>query len=364
MKTLILTAAALVSMGCGAASQAAGDPLPDYVPEQKLTGVLRSWGNNHMADVMGLWQKGFSKYHPELRYEDNLKSTAMAQWGLQEWVADMALMGRQIWPYEFYGTYRRSYNFPVEIAVATGSADVPGKSSAFAILVHKDNPIRELTVEQIDRIFGAQRTGGWQGLDWVRDGVARDASTNIRTWGQLGLKGEWANKTIIPYGAPSVVTGAVSTWQTLVHGGADTRNDKFREYQDRAEMVRAMGKDKYSIGYASLAHRTPQVKAIAVAAQAGEPAVALTRESVAARTYPLTRTAYIYFTVDNKTGDLADPLVDPKVKEFLRYVLSRQGQEDVAREGGYLPLTAKLAATQLEKVNDPPTGRVFRKDRR
>lgn len=367
MKPLLLSAAALLGIWSASSidvAQAATEALPDYKPEQQVSGVLRSWGNDHMAELLALWQKGFSKYHPEIRYQDTLKGTATAQWGLQEWVADIALMGRQIWPYEYYGTYRRSYNFPVEIAVATGSYDVPGKSPALAIFVHKDNPLAQLTLEQVDRIFGAERTGGWQRLDWVREGVARGAETNIRTWGELGLKGEWANKPIVPYGPPSLVTGAVSYFQTRVHRGADTRNEKLREYEDRREMMEALSKDRFGIGYASLAYRTPQVKALALAEKGGDSFVALTKETVGNLTYPLTRTAYLYFTVDTKTGDLANPLVDPKVKEFLRYILSRQGQEDVAREGGYLPLTAELAGEQRAIVDNPPTGRVFRKDRR
>jgi phosphate transport system substrate-binding protein len=85
---------------------------------------------------------------------------------------------------------------------------------------------------------------------------------------------------------------------------------------------------------------------------------------VANRTYPLTRAPYIFFTVDTKVGDLADPLVDPKVHEFLRYVLSKQGQQDVADEGDYLPLTPVVAEAQLQKLENPPTARFFRKDRR
>src|SRR5262245_54994374 len=185
MKPLLISVAAVLVLWSASsldAARAATDALPDYKPEKQVSGVLRSWGNDHMAELLALWQKGFSKYHPEIRYQDTLKGTATAQWGLQEWVADIALMGRQIWPYEYYGTYRRSSNFPVEIAVATGSYDVPGKSPALAIFVHKDNPITQLTLEQLDRIFGAERTGGWQRLDWVREGVARGADTNIRTW--------------------------------------------------------------------------------------------------------------------------------------------------------------------------------------
>ncbi len=361
----------LVSSLCGvlaltATMAIAAEPsaLPDYKPGVKVQGTLRSWGNHHMAALVKRWETEFRKYHPDIRFEDNLKSTAMAQWGLHEWAADMAVMGRQIWPYEFYGSYRRSYLYPVEIAVATGSYDVPGKSSALAVFVHKDNPINKLTLQQLDRIFGAERTGGWQGLDWVKEGVARGPDTNIRTWGQLGLTGEWADKPIVPYGPPSLVTGAISYFQSRVSGGSDTRNERLREYEDRQQMARDLGNDRYGIGYAGMNHRNAQLKTIALAETEGSPYVLPSKASVANRTYPLTRTAYIYFTIDTKTGDLAVPPVDPKLKEFLRYVLSRQGQQDVARDGGYRPLTPELVRAQLEKLDNPGTQQFYRKDRR
>src|SRR5258708_4427576 len=239
--------------------------LPDYKPAIKVQGTLRSWGKTHTAVLVSRWETGFRKYHPDIRFEDKLKSTAMAQWGLHEWAADMAVMGRQIWPYEYYGAYRRSYVYPVEIAVATGSYDVPGKSSALVVFVHKDNPIIKLSLRQLDGIFGDQRTGGWQGLDWVKDGVARGPDRNIRTWGQLGLTGEWADKPIVPYGPPSLVTGAISYFQSRVSGGADTRNEKLREYEDRQLMAQELGNDRYGIGYAGMSNRTLELKAIALA---------------------------------------------------------------------------------------------------
>jgi phosphate transport system substrate-binding protein len=362
----LLSVGALVAFAAHAASAAhtTTETLPDYRPESTVSGTLRSWGNPHMAALMKRWEAGFRKYQPGITFEDKLKSTAMGQWGLQEWAADMALMGRRIWPYEYYGTYRRSYAYPVEIAVATGSYDVKGKSTALTVFVHKDNPVTKLTLKQLDAIFGAQRTGGWQGLDWVRQGVARGPEGNIRTWGQLGLTGEWADKPIVPYGPPSLVTGAISFFQSRVSGGSDTRNEKLREYQDRALMARELSKDRYGIGYAGMNVRTADLKPVAIAEDDAGPYVTPTRASVANRTYPLTRTAYVYFTIDSKTGDLANPPVDPKVREFLRYVLSRQGQQEVAREGDYLPLTPALAREQLERVAHPDTDLFYRKDRR
>lgn len=342
------------------AEPAAGEDtaaLPAYTPLQATSGTIRIWGNDHMGRLLQNWEAGFRKYHPDVRFEDTLKGTASAQYGLQEWVADLALMGRQLWPYEYYGTFRRSLIYPAEIAVATGSYDVPGKSYALAILVHKDNPLSRLTVRQIDAVFGAQRTGGWQQLDWHPE-VARAAGTNIRTWEQLGLTGEWKDKPIHPYGPPLLAPGAISYFQTRVMGGADTWNEDLREYEDRQQMVDALGDDRYGIAYTGIRYKTPRVKAVAVADKEGGPFVELTRATVASRAYPLSRLVYLSFTVDTPTGELANPPVSPKVREFLRYVLSREGQADVAREGDYLPLAGALARTELQKLEAPDLTRI------
>jgi phosphate transport system substrate-binding protein len=302
-----------------------------------------------MASLMARWEEGFRALQPGIRFSDRLKGTASAPFGLYEWVADLALMGRQIYPYEYYGVYRRSLLAPVEIAVATGSFDRPHESPALAVFVHRDNPLRQLTLPQLDRIFGAARTGGWQGLDWHTE-VARTDRDDIRTWGQLGLTGAWANRPIHVYGPPGIYPGGVSFFQTRVFGGADSWNEGLREFPDRGAMMAALGADPDGIAYAGMDHATSAVRTLALAETAASPPVTLTRAHVADRSYPLTRTIYIYFAPDQPNGDPADPKVDPKVREFLRYVLSRQGQEAVALDGNYLPLTAALAAAQQEKL--------------
>lgn len=322
--------------------------LPEYQPETKVSGVIRSWGSKHMATMMKYWQEGFRRYQPNVWFEDSLKGTASAQFGLHVNVADLALSGREIFPYEYYGIYRRSQLYPVEIAVATGSFDVRGKSTALGVFVHKDNPLSKLTLRQLDGIYGDQRTGGWQKIEWVEKGVARSAKDNIRTWGQLGLTGAWADKPIHVYGPPGLYPGGVSFFQTRVMGGADTWNESLQEFDDRKLMLEALGNDPYGIAYAAMAYATAQVKPLQLADDPKGPFVEPTRMNVANLSYPLTRTAYIYFAPDRPTGD--PQTVVPRIKEFLRYVLSRQGQSDVAREGDYLPLTADVVREQLKKL--------------
>ena len=334
-----------------ASGMSAPDPpaLPEYRPGQKISGVLRSWGNPHMASVMKNWEDGFRRYHPDVFFADNLKSTATGIFGLNEWVADLALMGRQAYTYEYYGVYRRSLLLPVEIAVATGSFAAPGKSFALAVFVHRDNPLAQLTLAQLDGIFGAQRDGGWDGLNWRKDS-ARGPEKNLRTWGQLGLTGEWADKPIHPSGPPGIYPGGQSFFQRRVMGGADTWAEGLMEFEDRKKMMEALGRDPLGIAYTGMCYETPQTKPLALAENDRGPFVAPTKAGVADRTYPLSRTVYIYFSPDTPGGEPANPKVDPKVREFLRYILSRQGQADVSREGDYLPLTAALVGEQLKKL--------------
>ena len=350
VRLVVLLGAAVVhapSLVCAQDSSS----LPEYRPQKEVSGVIRSWGSRRMSGLMKNWEAGFRKYQPKVCFEDALKGTASAQFGLQVNVADLALSARQIFPYEYYGIYRRSQLRPVEIAVATGSYDVPGKSTALGIFVSKNNPLSRLTLKQLDGIYGDQRAGGWQGLEWVTQ-VARSKKENIRTWGQLGLTGAWADKPIHVYGPPALYPGGVSYFQSKVMGGADTWNDSLQEFNDRKLMMAALSKDPYGIAYAPMTYKTAQVKSLALAETQDSPYVALTKANVASRTYPLARLAYIYFAPDRPNGDPADPKVEPKVKEFLRYILSRQGQRDVRREGDFLPLTNEATREQLKKLDN------------
>lgn len=342
-------AAVALGLAGGAAAQDVSG-LPEYRPEQPVSGLMRSWGDTHMARLMKLWEAGFQRYQPGVQFWDNLKGTSTATSGLSQCKADLALMGRQIFTFEQYSTYRRSLMVPVEIQVATGSVDTPGKSYALTVFVNRDNPLSRLTLRQLDGIFGAERDGGWNGMRWNR-AAARTAKGNIRTWGQLGLTGEWADQPIHLYGPPALYPGGFSFFQRRVMGGADTCAEDLREYPDPRQLMAALSRDRYGIGYTGLCYQTPETKAIALAAGSAGPFVAPTRETVASRAYPLSRPIYIYFAPDTPGGQRAP--TDPKIREFLRYILSREGQEDVVREGDYLPLTAAAAERSLQAIDAP-----------
>ena len=193
---------------------------------------------------------------------------------------------------------------------------------------------------------GAERAGGWNALTWDT-GIARTAKDNIRTWGQLGLTGEWADRPIHPYAPPRLGAGAITYFQIRVFGGAEIWNESLREYADRKQMLADLARDPHGIAYAPAAYANPGVKILALGETKAGPHVTLDRASVQARTYPLHRPVYVYYTVDNANNELMPTLGDPRVKEFIRYILSKQGQQDVAGEGSYLPLPATVAQAYL-----------------
>ena len=321
-----------------------------YSPGLKLSGTIRVSGNDQMAALLKRWERGFRKFHPDVRFEEWLKGSGSALYGLEMRTADIALVGRPINPYERYGIYERAWVYPVEIEVATGRFTVPHKSPAYTVFVHKDNPLARLTVKQLDGIFGAERGGGWNALTWDET-AAHAKADNIRTWGQLGVTGEWADKPIRVYGPPNLGAGTITCFQQKVMGGGAIFNEDLREYADRARMVADLERDPYGIAYAALGYRTAGVKPVALAQTSAGPFVEPTRQSVAARTYPLARPVYIYYAIDNDKTQIANPRVDPKVKEFLRYVLSGEGQQAVAHEGVYLPLAGPVVDEQLRKLD-------------
>jgi phosphate transport system substrate-binding protein len=253
--------------------------------------------------------------------------------------------------------------YPTEIMVASGAFDpgIKGGSGSLVIFVNKDNPITKLTIKQLDGIFGAERTGGLQGVVLSPE-YGRSAKDNIRKWGQIGLTCEWADKTINTYGY--VFTGMKWFFQMKVFNGGDKWNPNYREYVETesamvdrehpqgrtltiSQMLADLSKDKYGIAYCPLhyARNFPQVKPLAIAPKEGGPYIEPTRESFQNRTYPLTRSVFIYL---NRAP--SQP-VDPKLKEFLRYILSREGQQEVVKYGRYLPLPAEVIREQLKKLD-------------
>jgi phosphate transport system substrate-binding protein len=331
--------------------------LPKYEPKQKVNGTIRLWGSNYITDgfLGGYWEAAFKKYQPDVKLDFHMKTTLAAVPSLVFGVSDIGI-GRKITFSEQELFERYTDRSPVEIDIATGSYDVPGWNPGYGVVVHKDNPLQQVTIGQLDGIFGSERTGGWEGTSW-RPNLARGPEQNIRTWGQLGLTGEWKDKPIHVYGLTLRYHQATEI-SDMVLKGSDKWNENLKIY---ANYVSAAGKlersmnadlanDRYGIGIVaapttSLGRNSqPPVKILSVAEADSGPYVPYTLETVHDRSYPLYDRIYAY--VDRVPGK---PM-DPKVLEFLRFVLSQEGQDAVMRDGKYMPLTAEVAKTQLKKL--------------
>jgi phosphate transport system substrate-binding protein len=339
--------------------------LPAYQPREKVSGTIRLWGSNYPVDgnLAEYWEKAFTKFHPDVKLEWNMLTTRAAVPSLVFGVADVGI-GRKITTEEQQLFERYKDYQPLEVSVATGSYNVTGWNPAFGIVVHKDNPLTKITMEQLDYVFGAERLGGWIGTDWHTE-FARGPEKNIRKWGQLGLTGEWADKEIVPYGLNQRYHQAVEISDRILKG-SDKWNEKLRIYANYvappgsdtsggglgfARLSRGLNadlvKDRYGIAYiASPVNLPPQLKVLTVANDPGGPYYAYTMENIRERAYPLYDEIYAY--ADARKGR---PM-DPKVRELLRFILSREGQQAVQRDGKYLPLTAAVVREGLRKIDE------------
>jgi len=227
------------------------------------------------------------------------------------------------------------------------------------VFVSKDNPIEKLTLKQLDGIFGAERTGGYEENSCVfTTRNARGPEGDIRTWGQLGLTGEWADKPIQTYGYAQ--TGMRHFFELKVFGGGDKWNPNYREYVETGtkmvaegsnmgshDMLMALSHDKYGIGWSGLGHAASVegLKPIALAKDDGSPYFDTREENFQTHDYPLSRVVFMY--VNRPPG----AAMDPKLSEFLRFVLSREGQYTLAHNGYHLPLPPQMLLEQLKKLD-------------
>jgi phosphate transport system substrate-binding protein len=335
--------------------------LPAYKPEYKVAGGFRIFGSELKGAVEAL-AVGFKKYHPDVMIATNfMTSSEGAMAGMYVGVSDLAPAGddakiTDMMP--FYNTFRY---LPTEISIATGGHEKRGTLWPAVVVVNKDNPVSKLTMRQLECIFGAERTGGWELGDNLlyTAKYARGPETNIRKWEQLGLTGEWKDKEIQTYGY--IAPGFEIYLERKLFHWSDKWNANYREYVEAKEapaddygkaisserMLEQLSKDKFGIGWAAQLHIKdyPNVKPVALAATEGGPYVAMSAETVANRTYPLIRDAYVY--VNRAPGK---PM-DPKVKEFLRFVLSREGQQIIADTDMYYALTPDALREQLKKLD-------------
>ena len=312
--------------------------LPPYASTQQLTGVIRTWGSPQMGDLLKRYEDGFRKVQPSVHFEDALKSTVSAVAGVYSERADIGLLGREIWPSEVQAFESVKGHAPTTIEVATGAYDVPKATYALMIFVHRSNPIKGLSMEQLDRIFGY------------------DAGRKpVHTWGDLGLKGIWAKREIHLYGF-STENDKALIFSRMVFRRSTRWNCDLREYSnasgppavDSGELIlRDLAKDSAGIGISNIHYATQDVKVMPLSTLDNKPSVAPTRENITSRRYPLSRAVYIVF--DGNAGHFVDPII----LEFLRYILSSQGQGDVLHDGTYLPLAPSIVEEQRRLLDAP-----------
>jgi ABC-type phosphate transport system substrate-binding protein len=327
--------------------------LPLYAPQHHVSGTLRIWGSSFIkGELAKAWEDGFHKFQPGVKIEYNLRTAANGVPGLYAGVADIAA-DRPIMFDELLTYQRVLHRSPIEIPMVTGTFDEPGASNPQAIFVNTKNPISKISLQQLEGVFGAQRTGAYIGTQW-RPELSRGPEGNIRTWGQLGLTGDWANKPIHTYGVNLQVNPRLLLEERVFNGG-DKWNEDLREYANFYDpngvyvlapqtMMKDLSGDPYGITYTGMEYKTPQTKPLALAQTNAGPFFDLTIENVQKRSYPLYMEEVWY--IDRVPGE---PL-DPRVQEYMRYVLSRQGQQDVVNGRHFIPLTREVVEEQLKKL--------------
>jgi phosphate transport system substrate-binding protein len=332
--------------------------LPSYVSHERVTGVLRIYGTP-LEDLVGKWANAFRGYHAQVRLNAYLINTSQAFAGLVTGQADVGLMGHRQWR---NGRVAFEHQFgypPLEVRFGSGSYDDPaGTTPGLMFIVNKSNPLAGLTLEQIDGIYGAARSGGWEGTRWTT-AAARGPEGDMRDWGKLGLTGEWAGRTIHPYG--SDVT--LSNWADLIereafHGGtkwnpalneaprADISTKAKGKTRDQL-ILEAVERDPAAIGFIFqrvINANHGDVRVLPLAARPGGPWIAPSAQTFFDGSYPLHNGAYLYF--NRPPGK---PLAT-RDREFARFVLSREGQQILAESRLFVPLSQAQLQAELAKL--------------
>ena len=320
MNARSLAAVAAVVMAAGAHAQVvkvdAG--IPAYQRGQAVSGNLNSVGSDTMNNLLTYWAEGFAKSHPTVKVQIEGKGSSTAPTALLAGTAQLGPMSREMKDTEI-DAVEAKYGFP-PTQLAT-SIDV------LAVYVHKDNPIASLSLPEVDAAFSKSRRGGF--------------ANNVTTWGQLGVKGDWASKPLSLYGRNSA-SGTYGFFKENALYKGDYK-DTVKEQPGSASVVQGVTEDLYGIGYSGIGYKTSGVRALPLAAKLGAPAFEPNYENALSKKYPLARALYVYVVRDPRKP------MDNLTREFLRFVFSRQGQEIVIKDG-YLPLTAEMVAQELAKL--------------
>lgn len=303
------------------------DPaLATYVKASGVSGNVSSVGSDTLANLMTLWGEQFKRLYPNVNIQIQAAGSSTAPPALSEGTANFGPMSRKMKGGEIQAFERKHGYKPTGVPVAI---------DALAIYVHKDNPIQGLSIGQIDSIFSATRTCGYD--------------SNIRSWGDLGLTGSWAGRAIQLYGRNSV-SGTYGYFKKAALCKGDFK-DTVNEQPGSASVVQGVTKSLNGLGYSGIGYKTSGVRAVPLSKKLGGEYVAATSANAVSGRYPLGRFLYVYV---NKHPN--KPL-SPLEQQFITMVLSKTGQMVVVKDG-YIPLPAKVARKQLAKLGGINTAQV------
>ncbi|MFQ3620598.1 MAG: phosphate ABC transporter substrate-binding protein [Spirochaetales bacterium] len=297
------------------------DPaLADYKSVGGVSGNVKSIGSDTMNNLMALWAEGFTKMYPNVRIEIEGKGSSTAPPALVAGTAQFGPMSRPLKAAEI-DNFQKQFGYP-PVALRT-SIDM------LAVFVHKDNPIaqRGLTMQEVDAIFSVNRKGGFP--------------KDIRTWGDLGLTGEWANAPIDLYGR-NAASGTYGFFKEHALFNGDYK-PTVKEQPGTSSVVQGVASNRYAIGYGGIGYLTADVRAVPIAAGPGKPYIPAEAQHAYTGDYPLSR--FLYIIINYRPGSQLDPLR----REYIRYIFSKQGQADVIKDG-YFPVTNAIAQQELAKV--------------
>lgn len=294
------------------------DPgLPAYRQVSGIAGNLNSMGSDTLNNLMAYWSEGFRRVYPNVNIQVEGKGSTTAPQALSEGTAQLGPMSREMTQEELDNFERRHGFRPTRIDVAI---------DCLGVFVHKDNPVRGLTLPQLDAIFSKTRRSGYAA---------------ITTWGQVGVTGPWERMPISLYGR-NTASGTYGYFKERALFGGDFR-DTYREQPGSSSVIQSVGQDRAGIGYSGIGYLTSDVRPVPLAADQQTPPAAPTFANAVEGRYPLARMLHIY--VAKRPGEPLPPLI----REFITFVLSQEGQELVVK-GGYGPLPARVAEAQLGKI--------------
>jgi phosphate transport system substrate-binding protein len=323
-----------LTLWLGMAPMGQASDLPAYRPQTPVTGTLRVSGSPDDGWLIEQLAASFRKYQPGVRFQTALHGPESTFAAVYMDVADIAFMAREIRaPLETMGFEWVHHYPPFEVAIANAGlgADhgIARPAVDLAFFVNKANPLSCVTLRQLDDIFAADhRRGGG----------------NIRRWGGLRLRGAWAGRSIHVYGPTPANTSAVFIRQSVLNGSRKWNPDYRIVPGEWSEVLATLARDPDGISFAPPLPGNQGVKALRLAASSQSPCYPLTARTIEARTYPLIRTVDV--ALDRAPGTP----IKPAAEEFLRFILSSEGQRIIVSDGAYLPLNATDLQQQLRRL--------------